>query len=91
MKLLLFVFVMTSVFSVSYAGRGKKQQKRIEQGIESGELNERETNRLNAQQDRIKDTRKEYRSDGVLDDKEKKSLNKKRNKASKNIHKQKHD
>ncbi|MBY0515499.1 MAG: hypothetical protein K2P81_01230 [Bacteriovoracaceae bacterium] len=86
------ILVVTLILSfVAEAGRGKNQRKRIEGGVNSGSLNEKEAARLSNQQQRIQENREEYKADGELDKKEKAKLHHQRQRASKNIYKQKHD
>jgi hypothetical protein len=73
------------------AGRGKKQKKRIKQGVESGQLTEKEADRLKKSQHKIHDNKQEYIENGELSKKEKSKLAKQRDRASDNIYKQKHD
>ena len=71
--------------------REARQQKRIDQGIASGELNAREAARLDAQQGRIHAAEARAKSDGVVTAKERARLTRKQNKASRNIRRNKHD
>src|ERR1051325_5644584 len=71
--------------------RDINQQNRIEQGVQSGSLTTRETAKLEAGQAR--DTRAEARAgaDGKVSEKEQRRLQKKENKQSARIHREKHD
>jgi len=71
--------------------REARQQKRIDQGVASGQLTPKETARLEAQQGRIDAAETKAKSDGVVTAKEKAGLTRRQNKASRNIHRQKHD
>jgi hypothetical protein len=71
--------------------REARQQKRIDQGVASGQLTPKETARLEAQQGRIQAAEVKAKSDGVVTAKERASLTKRQNKASRNIRRQKHD
>jgi hypothetical protein len=71
--------------------REARQQRRIEQGVASGQLTPKETARLEAQQGRIETAEAKAKSDGVVTAKERASLTRRQNKASRNIHHQKHD
>ncbi len=71
--------------------RQERQDQRIQQGIESGQLNEREAARLNRQQDRIDKMEERAKSDGVVTKGERRSLNKAQDRASRHIAKEKHD
>ncbi len=67
------------------------QKERIKDGVKSGELNKAETKRLVKNQRHIKRTEAKAKSDGVVTPAEKAKLDKKQDKASKRIAKQKHD
>ncbi|MDQ2929037.1 MAG: hypothetical protein ABI330_05205 [Caldimonas sp.] len=71
--------------------REANQQKRIDAGVASGQLNARETNRLDKQQGRIAATEANDKADGKMTGKEHRQLTRMQNRASANIHKQKHD
>lgn len=86
------VLVILLVISMAAdAGRGKKQNKRIKSGLNNGSLTTREANKLNKQQENIRENRQDYLADGELDKKDKAKLKNQRDRASKNIYKQKHD
>lgn len=69
------------------------QQKRIDQGVQSGQLTPKEAGKLEAQQASIKqkEERMASKHDGNLTKKEKAKLTKQQNKASKKIYKKKHN
>jgi hypothetical protein len=71
--------------------REARQQKRIDQGVQSGELTARETARLEREQARIEADRQKALSDGTLSAKEKAKLTREQNRASRRIFRQKHD
>lgn len=71
--------------------REAKQQARIDQGVASGQLTARETNRLDKQQARIAGAESNAKSDGVVTAKERRHLHRMQDRASKNIYHQKHD
>ncbi|HXD43368.1 MAG TPA: hypothetical protein VN649_22575 [Ramlibacter sp.] len=71
--------------------REARQQKRIDQGVASGQLTPRETARLEAQQGRIKAAEVQAKSDGVVTAKERANLTRRQNKASRDIRRNKHD
>ena len=85
-----FVFVDTAT-----AGRvGKrqvKQQKRIHQGVKSGEITKKEFKHLEREQARLQKNKKRALSDGELTKKEKFRLERKQNKASRHIYRAKHN
>ena len=71
--------------------REVKQDARIQQGVASGQLNAKETYRLEKQQANINRAEANAKADGKVTQGERKHLNHMQNKASKNIHHQKHD
>ena len=71
--------------------REHNQQERIRQGIKSGELTRRETVRLEKEEAKIRVNEKFAKSDGKVTPAERERLEKELNKASKDIHQQKHD
>ena len=64
--------------------------KRIHQGVKSGQLTSTERARLKAQEAKLRQERKDYRVDGVSAA-ERKDLRKDKKRFSKNIYRQKHD
>jgi len=71
--------------------REANQERRIQQGVASGQLTPRETRRLNRQQARVQTAEANAKADGKVTPAERKHLTKMQNRASKNIHHQKHD
>ncbi len=71
--------------------RQANQEKRIDQGIASGELNKRETRRLEKEQNVIDKAEDKAKSDGTVTQAERRRLHKMQNHASRDIHRQKHD
>ncbi len=71
--------------------RQANQEKRIDQGIASGQLNQREANRLNNQQEHINKMEDKAKSDGVVTKKERTKIAKSQDRASRRIARQKHD
>lgn len=71
--------------------RAAKQQARIGQGVASGQLNARETNRLDKQQARVATAETKAKSDGVVTGTERRQLRRMQDRSSKNIHHQKND
>lgn len=71
--------------------REQNQEKRIDQGVKSGELTPRETGRLEAQQAKIKQDEERMKSDGKLTKKERRKLKREQDRASKNIYQKKHN
>jgi opacity protein-like surface antigen len=71
--------------------RQRNQDQRIDQGIASGQLNEREANRLNKQQGRIGKMEDRAMSDGVMTKRERARIGAAQNRASRHVARQKHD
>jgi hypothetical protein len=71
--------------------RQENQQRRIEQGTASGQLNAREAARLQRQQDRIEHLEDRAKADGVVTNRERARIGAAQNRASRRIFRQKHD
>lgn len=71
--------------------RQEMQQKRIDQGVKSGELNQREAARLERRQDRIENMEQKAKADGTVTKKERARIHHAQNHESQRIHRQKHD
>lgn len=71
--------------------RQANQEKRIDQGIASGQLNEREANRLNKQQEHINKIEDKAKADGVVTKGERARIDHAQNHASRHIAREKHD
>ena len=71
--------------------REQRQEKRIKQGVASGEINKKEERRLKMEQARIKRMEERAKKDGVVSKREKKHINHAQNHASKRIIKKKHN
>ena len=71
--------------------RQANQEQRIDKGIESGQLNEREAARLNKQQDHIDNMENKAKADGVVTKKERARIGAAQNRASRHIAREKHD
>jgi len=71
--------------------REANQEKRIQQGVGSGQLTPKETYRLEKEQAAINKAEAKAKSDGTVTKHERKRLTKMQNKASKDIYRQKHD
>ena len=71
--------------------REARQQKRIDQGVKSGQLTPTEASRLEKQQAKIKSDEAKAKSDGKVTPKERAKLTKEQNRASRNIHRKKHN
>ncbi|MEM8906460.1 MAG: hypothetical protein AAGD05_01335 [Bacteroidota bacterium] len=98
-KVLLFgLFLLGFAFSTQaqtatpkVVDRQVTQQKRIQQGVRSGELSKKETVRLQKQQRHINRSKKRAKADGVVTKKERAQLHRKQNRASKNVYRAKHN
>ncbi|MCE9660025.1 MAG: hypothetical protein K8R60_15800 [Burkholderiales bacterium] len=71
--------------------REVKQQARIDAGVASGQLNAKETNRLEKQQGHVAAVEAKAKADGTVTKAERHHLNKVQNRTSENIKQQKHD
>jgi len=71
--------------------RQANQERRIEQGVASGQLNARETLRVEREQKHIASAEAKAEGDGKVTPKERARLARMQNKASRDIHHQKHD
>ena len=71
--------------------RQANQERRIDQGIASGELTKREAHRMNHQQAVVNRAEDKAKADGTVTAQEKKRLTKAQNKTSRHIYRQKHD
>jgi hypothetical protein len=71
--------------------RQANQEARIQQGVQSGELTNKEAAKLEAGQAKVQAKEDKAKADGVVTPKERAKLTKAQNKQSKKIAKQKHD
>jgi hypothetical protein len=71
--------------------RQEIQQKRIDQGVQSGELNKREAARLERHQAGIEKMENRAKADGTVTKKERAKIHHAQNHESRRIHRQKHD
>lgn len=71
--------------------REANQEKRIDQGVASGQLNAKETHRLDKEQAAITKAETNAKADGKVTKHERRKLHKMQNAASQDIHAQKHD
>lgn len=93
------VAVLGAAFSASAFAQGTpreeqreaNQQKRIEQGVNSGQLNRRETARLQRGETHIDKMEARAAKDGTVTAKEKARINHAQNVESRRIYRQKHD
>src|SRR4051812_14904589 len=76
----------------SINNRQKRQQQRIDKGVASGALTDKEAARLNNKETKIADREARMRdSGGKFTPKERASIQRQQNRTSRRIHKQKHD
>jgi len=88
----MFSFICAnSAMAGKIKNRQVNQQKRIHQGIHSGELTGREIKNLEKEQLRIQKTKKRAWSDGTLSPKERLQLKYQQDKASNHIYRLKHN
>jgi opacity protein-like surface antigen len=71
--------------------RNVNQQQRIEQGVKSGQLTNKETARLEAGQSKVNAKEAKAGADGKVGPREQANIQKAENKQSKKIHHEKHD
>lgn len=71
--------------------RQANQEQRIDQGAASGQLNEREANRLNKQQEHVNNMEDRAKSDGIMTKKERARIGAAQDRASRHIAREKHD
>ena len=67
------------------------QKQRIDRGVASGQLTEQEANLLNKEQEQIMSMEDEAKSDGVVTKKEQARIDRAKDRASRNIAREKHD
>jgi hypothetical protein len=71
--------------------REQNQEKRIQQGVKSGQLTPKEAGRLEAQQTKIKQDEERMKADGTLTKAERRKLKREQDRASGNIYRKKHN
>ncbi|MBS1144756.1 MAG: hypothetical protein H6R14_2162 [Proteobacteria bacterium] len=71
--------------------RQANQEQRIDQGVASGSLTQREANRLDRGQDRVDNMENRAKSDGVVTRRERAQLHHAQDVQSRRIYNQKHD
>ena len=71
--------------------RIQNQQQRIDQGVASGQLNAKETNRLDKREAKLVANTAAAKADGTVTTKERRHLKRQADRNSHAIHKQKHD
>ncbi len=80
-----------STYDPKIDAREQRQQERIQQGVQSGQLTPREANHLEAQQGRIQAREDRLKADGNLTPAERARLTREQNHASRNIYRKKHN
>lgn len=103
MKIKLIITTVFALFTLAFIGTASaqatpkvrkeqvKQQKRIHQGVKSGELTRTEVIRLQKQQKKVQQHKKAAKADGKVTRRERRALRAHQKAASHNIYRQKHD
>ncbi len=103
LKIIMTAAFITSVPALSWAQtqnpaatpgidkRQERQQQRIDQGVKSGELTQREAARLERHQERIGKMEEKAKADGMVTAKERARIQHQQNQESRRIYHQKHD
>ena len=90
--MMISLFISVDMTQADRTGnRQIKQQKRIHQGLKSGELTPKEALRLEREQRRIQKAKQAALRDGELTPKERHRLERQQNKANKRIYRLKHN
>jgi hypothetical protein len=89
--LLIAIAALAQTATPGVTERQINQQQRIKEGVKSGELNKRETRRLEMREAKIQHDKKVAKSDGVVTPEERAKLQREENRTSRAIHRQKHD
>lgn len=71
--------------------REANQERRIQQGVQSGQLTPREAARLEREQGRVERAEQRAQADGKVTPQERARLNEMQNRASRDIYREKHD
>jgi tellurite resistance protein len=99
-KLILAAFIASTAIGTAYAQsnetpridqREANQQKRIDQGVKSGELTNKEANTLQRRQDRVNAAEANAKADGKVTPQERRKLRRMENRNSKAIYNKKHN
>lgn len=85
------VFAQTAGTAPAFTQRDVNQEQRIEQGLQSGQLNTREAARLQREQGRVDQMESRALRDGTVTPAERARINAAQNKASADIYREKHD
>lgn len=75
----------------SMVQRNENQQQRIEQGLQSGQLNSREAGRLEREESRVERMESRALRDGELSPQERARIDRAQDKVSRDIYREKHD
>ncbi len=86
-----FVFAQQQDNTPRVDKREARQQKRINQGVKSGQLTPQEAARLERQQAKIKNDEAKAKANGKVTPKERAKLTREQNRASRNIYRKKHN
>ncbi len=84
-------FIAGPAFAGVIDKRQDNQEKRIEQGVRSGQLTRHEAARLEAGQARIAAMERRAKADGHVDPWERRQISAAQNRASRDIYREKHD
>ncbi len=84
-------FAQATGTAPNFTQRDINQEQRIEQGLQSGQLNTREAAKLQREQGRVDQMESRALRDGTVTPAERARINAAQNKASADIYKQKHD
>ena len=85
------LMLLISTATMAQSGRSRFQQKRITNGVRSGELTHHETRQLARQQRHIRHEKRDARADGVVTSCERREIRKDTRKANRNIIRKKHN
>ncbi|WP_198674795.1 hypothetical protein [Rhodoferax ferrireducens] len=84
-------FAQTTTATPRLDQRQANQEKRIEQGVASGQLNKREALRLEKREAKLEADKQTVKADGIVTVQERKQLNREASRDSKAVYRQKHD
>lgn len=90
-SLILAVVAASNAEAGRIHNRQERQAKRIQKGVQSGELTNHEQKKLAREERRIQREKKEARSDGVMTGQERRKIERMQDKASADIYRMKHD
>ena len=83
--------ILTSIPISGFKDRIENQEKRIDQGVNSGQVTPKEAGKLETGEAKIEANREKALSDGKMTKKERRKLNHQENKQSRKIHRAKHN